>query len=117
MWGLHAFEVEEREAQIQELQDTITELHQDISQKDHDKPKQLQELHRLESRVKELTEEVSHNKPLHWHISHLILYMKGIITLCMSSLSIHLIFIDEVLFNTLLPVWEKIGRPIIYIIL
>ena len=52
--------VEEREAQIQELQDTITELHQDISQKDQDKLRQLQQLHHLESRVKELTEEVSH---------------------------------------------------------
>ncbi|KAG5270689.1 hypothetical protein AALO_G00195430 [Alosa alosa] len=54
--------MEEREAQLQELQDTITELHQDISQKDHDKLWQLQQLHHLESRVKELTEEVQNSE-------------------------------------------------------
>ncbi|XP_053491032.1 early endosome antigen 1 isoform X4 [Ictalurus furcatus] len=50
--------VEEREAQIQELQDTITELHQEMSLKDQDKLGQLQQLVQLETRVKELTQEL-----------------------------------------------------------
>nr|XP_046205331.1 myosin-1-like isoform X1 [Oncorhynchus gorbuscha] len=50
--------VEEREAQVQELQDTITELHQEMTRKDQDKLTQLQELHQLESRVKQLTDQV-----------------------------------------------------------
>ncbi|KAL4630269.1 polyamine-modulated factor 1-binding protein 1 isoform X3 [Arapaima gigas] len=49
----------EREAQIRGLQDTITELHLEMSMKDEDKLEQLQELHRLESRIKELTQEVN----------------------------------------------------------
>lgn len=52
------WQVEEREAQIQELQDTITELHQEMSLKDQDKLGQLQQLVQLETRVKELTQEV-----------------------------------------------------------
>uniref|UniRef100_A0A4W5MVQ3 Uncharacterized protein n=1 Tax=Hucho hucho TaxID=62062 RepID=A0A4W5MVQ3_9TELE len=51
--------VEEREAQVQELQDTITELHQEMTRKDQDKLTQLQELHQLESRVKQLTDQGS----------------------------------------------------------
>ncbi|XP_070301406.1 cytospin-A-like [Salvelinus sp. IW2-2015] len=50
--------VEDREAQVQELQDTITELHQEMTRKDQDKLTQLQELHQLESRVKQLTDQV-----------------------------------------------------------
>ncbi|KAF5901293.1 polyamine-modulated factor 1-binding protein 1 isoform X1, partial [Clarias magur] len=50
--------VEEREAQIQQLQDTITELHQEMSLKDQDKLGQLQQLVLLETRVKELTQEL-----------------------------------------------------------
>lgn len=53
-----SLQVEEREAQIQELQDTITELHQEMSLKDQDKLRQLQQLVQLKSRVKELTQEV-----------------------------------------------------------
>ncbi|KAL7854807.1 hypothetical protein SRHO_G00169970 [Serrasalmus rhombeus] len=50
--------VEEYEAQIQELQDIITELHQEMSLKDQDKLSQLQQLIQLEAKVKELTEEL-----------------------------------------------------------
>ena len=52
------YQVEEREAQVQALQDTITELHQEMTRKDQDKLTQLQELHQLESRVKQLTDQV-----------------------------------------------------------
>jgi TolA-binding protein len=55
---VYLYQVEEREAQVQELQDTITELHQEMTRKDQDKLTQLQELHQLESRVKQLTDQV-----------------------------------------------------------
>lgn len=41
-----------------ELQETITELHKEMSLKDKDKLGQLQQLVQLETRVKELTQEV-----------------------------------------------------------
>ncbi|XP_028811809.1 polyamine-modulated factor 1-binding protein 1 isoform X2 [Denticeps clupeoides] len=49
--------VEECEAHIQQLQNTITELHEEISQKDQEKLTQLQQLHHLENRVKALVEQ------------------------------------------------------------
>ncbi|KAK3533446.1 hypothetical protein QTP70_022258, partial [Hemibagrus guttatus] len=56
--SISTLQVEEREAQIQELQDSITELHQAMSLKDQDKLRQLQQLVQLESRIKELTQEL-----------------------------------------------------------
>uniref|UniRef100_A0A8C2KLP4 Polyamine-modulated factor 1-binding protein 1 n=1 Tax=Cyprinus carpio TaxID=7962 RepID=A0A8C2KLP4_CYPCA len=50
--------VEEREALILELQDVITELHQEMSLKEQHELQQLQELLQLEARVKELQEQV-----------------------------------------------------------
>ncbi|RXN31820.1 polyamine-modulated factor 1-binding 1 isoform X1 [Labeo rohita] len=50
--------VEEREALILELQDVITELHQEMSLKEQHELKQLQQLLQLETRVKELQEQV-----------------------------------------------------------
>ncbi|XP_048042033.1 trichohyalin isoform X3 [Megalobrama amblycephala] len=50
--------VEEREALILELQDVITELHQEMSLKEQHELLQLQQLLQLEARVKELQEQV-----------------------------------------------------------
>ncbi|XP_010901561.3 golgin subfamily A member 4 isoform X2 [Esox lucius] len=51
--------VEDREAHVQKLQDTITELHEEMTRMDQNKLTQLQELHQLESRVKQLSDQVS----------------------------------------------------------
>ncbi|KAK2914340.1 hypothetical protein Q8A67_002739 [Cirrhinus molitorella] len=51
-------EVEEREALILELQDVITELHQEMSLKEQHELQQLQQLLQLEAKVKELQEQV-----------------------------------------------------------
>ncbi|KAI5608505.1 hypothetical protein C0J50_6644 [Silurus asotus] len=53
------WQMEEREAQIKELQNTITELHQEMSLKDQEKLQQLKQLVHLEARIKTLTQEVS----------------------------------------------------------
>ncbi|XP_043099198.1 trichohyalin isoform X2 [Puntigrus tetrazona] len=50
--------MEEREALILELQDVITELHQDMSLKGQHELQQLQQLLQLEAKVKELQEQV-----------------------------------------------------------
>ncbi|XP_059394376.1 trichohyalin isoform X4 [Carassius carassius] len=50
--------VEEREDLILELQDVITELHQEMSLKEQHELQQLKELLQLEARVKELQEQV-----------------------------------------------------------
>ncbi|XP_016303419.1 centrosome-associated protein CEP250-like [Sinocyclocheilus anshuiensis] len=50
--------VEEREALILELQDVITELHQEMSLKEQHELEQLQQLLQLEARVEELQEQV-----------------------------------------------------------
>ncbi|KAF7703395.1 hypothetical protein HF521_022402 [Silurus meridionalis] len=52
------WQMEEREAQIKELQDTITELHQEMSLKDQEKLQQLKQLVHLEARIKTLTQEL-----------------------------------------------------------
>ena len=50
--------MEEREALVQDLQDTITELHQEITRKDQDQLSQLLHIQRLQSSVEQLTEQV-----------------------------------------------------------
>lgn len=50
--------MDEREAEIQTLQDTITELHHELSLKDQENLRQMQELHRFESKVKEVSTDV-----------------------------------------------------------
>ncbi|GAA6073695.1 trichohyalin, partial [Tachysurus ichikawai] len=64
------WQVEEHEAQIQDLQDTITELHKEISLKDQDKLRQLQQLVQLESKVKELTQELQNSAQTITQLSH-----------------------------------------------
>ncbi|XP_067257321.1 polyamine-modulated factor 1-binding protein 1 [Chanodichthys erythropterus] len=56
--GALSRQVEEREALILELQDVITELHQEMSLKEQHELLQLQQLLQLEARVKELQEQV-----------------------------------------------------------
>ncbi|XP_073691780.1 uncharacterized protein pmfbp1 [Garra rufa] len=58
MPGRESLEVEEREALILELQDVITELHQEMSLKEQHELQQLQQLLQLEAKVKELQEQV-----------------------------------------------------------
>ncbi|XP_018418396.1 PREDICTED: spindle pole body component 110-like [Nanorana parkeri] len=58
---LSRIEVFEKDARLQELQDTITELHQEISLKDSKAVIHLQEKHHLENQVKALSQVA--NKP------------------------------------------------------
>ncbi|XP_048829216.1 polyamine-modulated factor 1-binding protein 1 isoform X2 [Brienomyrus brachyistius] len=56
-----ALQMDERE--IQTLQDTITELHHELSLKDQENLRQMQELHRFESKVKEVNADGTHLSP------------------------------------------------------
>nr|XP_014346335.1 PREDICTED: early endosome antigen 1-like [Latimeria chalumnae] len=51
-------EVEDREHKIQQLQETITELHHEISLKESENLTQLQDLHLLENRIKTLSQKI-----------------------------------------------------------
>uniref|UniRef100_A0A3B3R881 Myosin heavy chain, skeletal muscle-like n=1 Tax=Paramormyrops kingsleyae TaxID=1676925 RepID=A0A3B3R881_9TELE len=58
-----ALNMDKREAEIQTLQDTITELHHELSLKDQENLRQMQELHRFESKVKEVNADGTHLSP------------------------------------------------------